>query len=79
MQARQLQANILEAEEVPSCYIRSTPSYKILSEYTLILTQGLTSYPLVLVGLSCCCSSFTRVTNELPTSRTVVALRRKGD
>jgi hypothetical protein len=27
------------------------PSYKLLSEYNLLLTQGLTSYPLVLIGL----------------------------
>jgi hypothetical protein len=39
----------------------------------------LTSYPLLLVGLLCGSSSFAKVTNKLPTSRTVVALRRKGD
>jgi hypothetical protein len=49
------------------CYTRSTPtSYKLLSEYNLLLTQRLTSYPLVLVGLYCGSSSFARVTNELP-------------
>jgi hypothetical protein len=50
-------------------------SYRLLSDYNLILAQKLTSYPLVLVGLSCGSSSFARVSNELPTSRTVVALR----
>jgi hypothetical protein len=48
------------------CYTRSTPSYKLLSEYNLHLTQRLTSYPLVLVGLSCGCSIFAKVTDELP-------------
>jgi hypothetical protein len=43
------------------------------------LTQRLTSYPLGLVVLSWGSSSFARVSNELPTGRTVVALRRKGD
>jgi hypothetical protein len=57
------------------CCTRSTPSYKLISEYNLLLTQRLTSYPLVLVGLSCGISSFAKVTDELPTSRTVVALR----
>jgi hypothetical protein len=61
------------------CCTRSTPSYKLLSEYNLILTQRLTSYPLVLVELSCGSFSFARVTSELPISRTVVALHRKGD
>jgi hypothetical protein len=56
-------------------YTRSTPSYKLLSEYYLLLTKRLTGYPLVLVGLSCGSSSFARVTNELPNCRTVVALR----
>jgi hypothetical protein len=48
------------------CYTRSTPSYKLLSEYNLLLTQRLTSYPLVLGVLYCGSSSFARVTNELP-------------
>jgi hypothetical protein len=61
---------------VTPCYTRSTPSYKLLSEYNLFLTQRPTSYPLELVGLSCGSFSFERVTNELPTSRTVAALRR---
>jgi hypothetical protein len=39
------------ADIVLDCYTRSAPSYKLLSEYNLILTQRLTSYPLVLVGL----------------------------
>jgi hypothetical protein len=58
-------------------YTRPTLRYKLLLEYNLLLTQRLTSYPLVLVGLSCGSSSFARVTNELPTSRTVVALHRE--
>jgi hypothetical protein len=61
------------------CFTRSTPSYKVLSEYNLLLTQRLTSYPLVPVGLSCGSSSFAKATNELLTSRTVVSLHRKGD
>jgi hypothetical protein len=48
------------------CYTRATPSYKLLSEYNLLLTQRLTIYPLVLVGLYCGSSSFAGVTNELP-------------
>jgi hypothetical protein len=36
------------------------------------------SYPLALEGLSCDSSIFAKVTHELPTIRTVVALRRKG-
>jgi hypothetical protein len=28
------------------------PSYKVLLEYNLLLTQRLTSYPLVLIGLN---------------------------
>jgi hypothetical protein len=51
---------------LPSCYTRSIPSHKLLSESNLLLTQRLTSYPLVLVGLYCGSSSFARVTNELP-------------
>jgi hypothetical protein len=46
-----------------------------ITEYNLLLAQRITSYPLVLVGLSCGCSSFARVTNELPISRTVVTTR----
>jgi hypothetical protein len=61
------------------CYTRSTPSYKLLSEYNLLLTQRLMNYPRVLGGLFCGSSSFAKVTDELPTSRNVVALRRKGD
>jgi hypothetical protein len=57
-------------------YTRSTPSYKLLSEYNLLLKQRLTSYLLALLVLSCDRSSLAKVTNELPTSRTVVALRR---
>jgi hypothetical protein len=38
--------------------------------------QRLTSNPLVLVGLSCDSSSVAKAIDELPTSRTVVALRR---
>jgi hypothetical protein len=60
-------------------YTRSTPSYKPLSEYNLLLTRRLTSYSLVLVGLSCGSSSFAKVIDKLPASRTVVAMRRKGD
>jgi hypothetical protein len=52
--------------DLAKCYTRSTPSYKLLSEYTLLLTQRLTSYPPVLVGLYYGSSSFARVTNELP-------------
>jgi hypothetical protein len=48
------------------CYTWSTPSYKLLSEYNLLLTQGLTSYPLVPGVLYCGSSSFARLTNELP-------------
>jgi hypothetical protein len=55
------------------------PHLKLLSEYDRLLTQRLASYPLVLVGLSCGSSSFAKMTDELPTSRPVVALRRKGD
>jgi hypothetical protein len=55
------------------------PSYKLLSEYSLLLTQRLTSYSVVLVGPSCGSFSFAKVTDELPTSGIVVALRRKGD
>jgi hypothetical protein len=51
---------------LPSCYTRSTPSYKLISEYNLLLTQRLTSCPLVLGVLYCGSSSFARVTNELP-------------
>jgi hypothetical protein len=47
------------------CYTRSNPSYKLLSEYNLLLTQRLTSYPLVLGVLYCGSSSFASVTNEL--------------
>jgi hypothetical protein len=48
------------------CYTRSTASYKLRIEYNLLLTQRLTSYPLVLGVLYCGSSSFARVTNELP-------------
>jgi hypothetical protein len=48
------------------CYTRSTASYKLLSEYNLVLTQRLKSYPLVLVALYCGSSRFAMVTNELP-------------
>jgi hypothetical protein len=58
------------------CYARSIPSYKLLSEFNLILTQRLTSYPLVLVGLSCGTSRFAKVTDELPTSINVLFLLR---
>jgi hypothetical protein len=32
------------------CYIRSTTSYRLLSEYILLLTQKLASYPFVTVA-----------------------------
>jgi hypothetical protein len=54
------------SKQVVLCYTRSTPSYKLLIEYNLLLTQRLTSYPLVLGVLHCGSSSFARVTNELP-------------
>jgi hypothetical protein len=53
-------------DPLPPCCARSTPNYKLLSGYNLLLMQMLTSYPLVLVGLYCGSSSFARVTNELP-------------
>jgi hypothetical protein len=57
---------VLQPKWLPSCYTRSTPSYKLLSKYNLLLTQRLTSYPLVLGVLYCGSSSFARVTNEPP-------------
>jgi hypothetical protein len=48
------------------CYTRSSPSYKLLLEYNLLLTQRLASHPLALVVLHCGSSSIARVANELP-------------
>jgi hypothetical protein len=65
---RKLQAYYVDPSE-EDCYTRSTPSYKLLSKYNLILTQWLTSYPQALVQLSCGSYCFARVTKELPKVR----------
>jgi hypothetical protein len=48
------------------CYTQSTPSYKLLSEYNLLLTQRLASYPLGVLWLLCVAgTSFAPSTAQL--------------